>query len=60
MTIYEKYCQLNIDGGWIGLEKNNLCADYFCTPIDVSIIGWENKIHYCFNKGYRDMVFAVN
>ena len=60
MTIYEKYCQLNIDGRWIGLEKSDLSVDYFCTPINATVIGWENNIHYCFIKGYRDIVFAVN
>ena len=60
MTMYEKYCQLNIDGRWIGLEKSDLCVDYFCTPLNATVIGWENCIHYCFIKGYREMVFAVN
>ena len=60
MTMYEKYCQLKIDSRWIGLEKSDLCVDYFCTPINATVIGWENSIHYCFIKGYRDMVFAVN
>lgn len=60
MTMYEKFCQLGADGRWIGLEKGDLCVEYFCTPIDATIIGWENCIHYCFIKGYRDMVFAVN
>lgn len=60
MTMYEKYCQLKIDGRWIGLEKSDLCVKYFCTPIDAIVIGWENNIHYCFIKGYKDMVFAVN
>lgn len=61
MTMYEKYCQLEMDGSWIGLEKRDLCVEYFCTPINATVIGWENGgIHYCFIKGYRDMVFAVN
>ncbi len=60
MTMYEKYCQLDVDGRWIGLEKSDMCVDYFCTPIDAAVIGWENSIHYCFIRGYRDMVFAVN
>lgn len=60
MTMYEKYCQLDIDGRWIGLEKSDMCVEYFCTPIDATVIGWENSIHYCFIRGYRDMVFAVN
>lgn len=60
MKMYEKFCQLNIDGRLIGLEKRNMCEEYFCTPKNVTIIGWENSIHYCFIRGYRDMVFAVN
>ena len=60
MTMYEKYCRLKLEGRWIGLEKGDLCAEYFCTPVDAIVIGWENSIHYCFIKGYRDMVFAVN
>ena len=60
MTMYEKYCHLDIDGRWIGLEKSDMNIGYFCTPVDARIIGWENSIHYCFIRGYRDMVFAVN
>lgn len=60
MTTYEKFCQLGIDGRWIGLEKGDMNIEYFCTPVDASIIGWENNIHYCFIRGYKDMVFAVN
>lgn len=60
MTMYEKYNQLGIDGSWIGLEKSELNIEYFCTPVDAQVIGWENSIHYCFIRGYREMVFAVN
>jgi len=60
MTMYEKFCQLDIDRSWIGLEKRDVCVDYFCTPLNATVIGWENCIHYCFIRGYREMVFAVN
>lgn len=61
MTTYEKYCQLNIDGRWINLEETDNSITYFCTPIGAKIIGWENGgIHYCFIKGFGEMVFAVN
>lgn len=60
MIMYEKFSQLNIDGKLIGLEKRNMCEEYFCTPKNAMIVGWENSIHYCFIRGYRDMVFAVN
>ena len=61
MTIYEKYCQMNIDDRWINLEKTDNSVTYFCTPIGAKIIGWENGgIHYCFIKGFGEMVFAAN
>ena len=60
MTMYEKFIRLGIEGRWIGLEKSDMCVEYFCTPVNATMIGWENSIHYCFIRGYRDMVFAVN
>ena len=60
MTLYEKYKKLNIDTTLIGLEKGSTTGDYFCTPKGVTVIGWENSIHYCFIKDYGEMVFTVN
>lgn len=60
MTMYEKYCRLDTDGRWIGLEKRAGTSEYFCTPAGSKTIGWENSIQYCFIGGHRDMVFAVN
>ena len=57
--LYEKYKNLKIDGSWIGLEAGAQ-TPYFCTPIGAEIIGWNNGIHYCFIKGFGDMVFCVN
>lgn len=57
--LFEKYKGLKIDGGWIGLEPGETMP-YFCTPIGAEIIGWDNGIHYCFIKGFGDMVFCVN
>lgn len=57
--LYEKYKNLKIDGSWIGLELGAQ-TPYFCTPIGAKIIGWDNSIHYCFIKGFGDMVFCVN
>ena len=39
--LYEKYKNLKIDGGWIGLEAG-VQTPYFCTPIGAEIIGWDN------------------
>lgn len=62
MTLYEKYKKLQLNGSMISLEESDSMDEYFCTPKDVKIIGWEgvDGIHYCFIKGYDDMVFAVN
>ncbi len=57
--LYEKYKNLKIDGSWIGLEAGAQ-TPCFCTPIGAEIIGWDNGIHYCFIKGFGDMVFCVN
>lgn len=62
MTLYQKYLALELDGSWIGLERGSETSGCFCTPEGARVIGWETGsiIHYCFIKGYRDMVFAVN
>lgn len=58
-ALYEKYKNLKIDGSRIGLELGGE-TPCFCTPIGAEIIGWDNGIHYCFIKGFGDMVFCVN
>ena len=60
MTDFQKYEQLRIDGSWINLEKGAARGNCFCTPKGARVIGWENGIHYCFIRGYGEMVFAVN
>lgn len=57
--LVRKFKELKIDKSWIGLspEEN---AEYFCTPVDADIIGWDNGIHYCFIPDFDEMVFAVN
>ena len=60
MTDFQKYEKLNIDGTWINLEKGDTRGGYFCTPVGARVIGWENGIHYCFIRGFGEMVFAVN
>ena len=65
MSLYQKFCKLNLETSIIGLAQNSASYDktqYFCTPIDSHIIGWEgcDGIHYCFIKKFNEMVFAVN
>lgn len=60
--IYEKYLKLNINGVHIGLEQGEDENRYFCTPEGASIIGWAgvDGIHFCFVRGFGEMVFAVS
>ncbi|WP_300605286.1 hypothetical protein [uncultured Oscillibacter sp.] len=62
MALYEKFKKLKIDVSQLGLAPGNACGDYFCTPKGAKVIGWEgvDGIHYCFVKGFRETVFAVN
>lgn len=62
MTLYEKYKNLDIDFALIGLAPQPAKSDYFCTPKGAKIIGWAgvDGIHYCFIKGFGEMVFAVS
>ena len=62
VTIYEKYLKLNINSSHIGLEYGVSKNNYFCTPKGASIIGWAgvDGIHFCFMRGYGEMVFAVS
>ena len=62
MTLYEKFEQLDIGFSLLGLEQGDVHGGYFCTPVGAEVIGWEgvDGIHYCFVKGFGEMVFAVN
>lgn len=61
-TTYERYLKLNIDGSRVGLERGESESSYFCTPKDAKVIGWAgvDGIHYCFVRGFGEMVFAVS
>ena len=62
MTLYQQFKKLNIDYAAISLEQRDTPADYFCTPKDAELIGWAgvDGIHYCFVKGFGEMVFTVS
>ncbi len=61
-TTYERYLKLNIDGSRIGLEHGESESNYFCAPKGARVIGWAgvDGIHYCFVRGFGEMVFAVS
>ena len=62
MNLYQQFKKLNIDHSAIGLEQCDTYAPYFCTPKGAKVIGWAgvDGIHYCFVKGFGEMVFAVS
>ena len=62
MNLYQQFKKLNIDHSAIGLEQCDTYAPYFCTPKDAKVIGSAgvDGIHYCFVKGFAEMVFTVS
>ena len=62
MGTYQKFRGLNIDYAAIGLDQNISGVNYFCTPIGAEVIGEAgvDGIHYCFIKGFGEMVFAIS
>jgi len=61
-TPYERYLKLNNDGSRVGLERGESERNYFCTPKGAEVIGWGSVdgIHYCFVRGFGEMVFSVS
>ncbi|EHQ88712.1 hypothetical protein [Desulfosporosinus youngiae] len=61
-TTYERYLKLNIDGSRVGLGSGESESSYFCTPKGAKVIGWAgvDGSHYCFVRGFGEMVFAVS
>ncbi len=59
---YKKYLKLNIDSSCLGVERWESKSMYFCTPRRAKVIGWSgvDGIHYCFVRGFGEMVFAVS
>ena len=62
MSTYQEFRELNIDHAAIGLGQNISDVDYFCTPVGAKLIGEAgvDGIHYCFIKGFAEMVFAIS
>ncbi len=62
MTMYDKFKKLDINFSRLGLEQGDAYGGYFCTPKGAKVIGCEgvDGIHYCFVKGFGEMVFTVN
>ena len=59
---YKSFLEYNINLAPVGVEHAEDAPLYFCTPKGVRVIGWAgvDGIHYCFIRGFSDMVFAVS
>lgn len=46
----------------VGIERREDNTPYFCTPKGASVFGWTgiDGIHFCFLRGFGDMVFVVS
>lgn len=62
MTLYQKFKKLKINQAAIGMEQREIDVTYFCTPKGARVIGWAgvDGIHYCFIRGFGEMVFAIS
>ncbi len=60
--IFKKFLQSGIDLCSVGIERSEDNTPYFCTPKGASIFGWTgvDGIHFCFIRGFGDMVFSVS
>ena len=59
---YQKFLHTGIRLDHLGISANHEDVSYFCTPKGATIIGWAgvDGIHYCFIRGFAEMVFAVS
>lgn len=57
-----QFLKRGIDLAPLGVERRTSNETYFCTPKGASMIGWAgvDGIHYCFIRGFGEMVFAVS
>ena len=61
--VFRRFQKLGINLASVGVERRS--ADephYFCTPRGASVFGWAgvDGIHFCFIRGFGNMVFAVS
>ncbi len=59
---YKEFLKKKIELISLGIERTGNFVEYFCTPKGAGIIGSAgvDGIHFCFIKGFGEMVFAVS
>ena len=59
--LYQKFLRKKLDLSPLDLNHGT-DTTYFCTPQGAKVIGWAgvDGIHFCFIRGFGEMVFAVS
>ena len=59
---YQKFLRAGISLAPLGVTRDPEASPCFCTPRGARLIGWAgvDGVHYCFVRGYGEMVFAVS
>ncbi len=62
MRYYDQFKKRNMNLSCVGFEQRDHNVAYFCTPKGANVLGWAgvDGIHYCFVRGFGEMVFAVS
>ncbi len=59
---YKEFLKKEVDLAPLGIERRGNHVAYFCTPKGADIFGSAgvDGIHFCFIKGFGEMVFAIS
>lgn len=59
---YRTFLKKGLDLAPLGIAQCPEAYSYFCTPKGARILGWAgvDGIHFCFIRGFGEMVFAVS
>ena len=62
MNYLNSYLRSKLDLSHIGFIRGEKESNYFCTPVLSKVIGWAgvDGIHFCVNKNFGEIVFAVS
>ncbi len=60
MKLFAAFESLSLHDALIGFEKGDGKGGYYCTPVGMKVLGWDNGIHFGTIRGYGEMIFAVN
>ena len=61
-AFHQRFLRKHLDLSSLSVMRREDNDPYFCTPKGASIFGWAgvDGIHFCFVRGFGEMVFAVS